>query len=208
MRRKLIPYLHQLVLVKGWVDCWEDFDFTKSRRVCVKQPTIKVADKNSLFANQKMVSTEHHINLFIPHEYLGDYEAHFITHAPISFSGVVVEYSRRNGTIDYGISASPQHRFLIDLERLCLAVADISRRMPLAPSTLAFYEQAALPQVLALQERLKAAGNSLLTFDKTQNEYEVILEKVLYIITRARNGILFQTSNRQNRRRIGRKFFN
>lgn len=175
MRTKLIPHLHQLVLCKGWIDGWEDFASTNSRRVCVKQPTIKVADKNVLFANQKVIATEHHINLFIPYELLGQYEAHFITHAPISFSGVVVEYQRRNGSVDYGITATPQQRLQLDLERLSLAVADIGRASPFNHSTLTFYEHTALPQVLALEERLEQAGNALPTFDKTYEEYKNLL---------------------------------
>lgn len=204
MRTNLIPHLHQLVLVKGWVYGWEDFPSTSTRRVGVKQPTIRVADASLLYEEQELVSTEHHINLFIPFHQLGEYEPHFIAHSPISFSGVVVEYTRRNGTVDYGISASPQHRLLNDLERLCLAVRSISTQAPFAPSTLAFYEQTALPQVIALQQRVKEAGNALLTFHKTQSEYEELLEKMLFVIKKAINEISFQTSNRENRRKIGK----
>ena len=178
MRSALVPHLNQLVLGKGWIDSWEDFKSTQTRRVCVKQPTIKIADKHTLFANQQVISTEHHINLFIPYNLLEQYEAQFITHSPISFSGEVVEYQRQNGSVDYGISANPQHRINLDLERLSLALVDIGRAYPFASSTLAFYEHTALPQVRLLQERLEQAGNALPTFEKTYKEYKKMLEEM------------------------------
>ena len=178
MRSALVPHLNQLVLGKGWIDSWEDFKSTQTRRVCVKQPTIKIADKHTLFANQQVISTEHHINLFIPYNLLEQYEAQFITHSPISFSGEVVEYQRQNGSVDYGISANPQHRINLDLERLSLALVDIGRAYPFASSTLAFYEHTALPQVRLLQERLEQAGNALPTFENTYKEYKRMLEEM------------------------------
>ena len=200
MRTKLIPHLHQFVLARGWIDGWKDFSSTNSRRVCVKQPTIKVADKNILFANQKVITKEHHINLFIPYEMLGQYEAHFITHAPISFSGVVVEYQRRNGSVDYGITATPQQHLQLDLERLSLAVEDIGRASPFNHSTLAFYEHTALPQVLALEERLEQAGNALHTFDKTYGEYKSLLLDMRAAISKMVDRINCYTSSREYRR--------
>jgi len=178
MRTALLPHLNQLVLGKGWIDSWEDFKSTQSRRVCVKQPTIKVAEKNTLFANQKVISTEHHINLLIPYQLLEQYEAQFITHSPISFSGEVVEYQRLNGSVDYGITTNPQHRLHLDLERLSLALVGIGRAYPFASTTLAFYEHTALPQVLLLQERLEQAGNALPTFEKTYKQYKQLLEEM------------------------------
>ena len=202
MRTKLSPHLHQIVLARGWIDSWEDFASTNSRRVCVKQPTIKVADKNILFANQKVISTENHINLFIPYELIEQYEAHFITHAPISFSGVVVEYQRRNGSVDYGITATPQQRLQLDLERLSLAVEDLCRTSPFNHSTLAFDEHTALPQVLALEERLEQAGNALPTFDKTYGEYKNLLLDMRVALSKLIERTKCFTSSRAYRRRV------
>jgi hypothetical protein len=200
MRNSLSPFLGELVLCKGWIDSWEDYESTQSRRVCVKQPTIKAADKHTLFINQQVISTEHHLNLFIPLELLGQYEAHFITHAPISFSGVVAEYQRQNGSGDYGITATAQQRLQLDLERLSLAVADIGRASPFKPSTLAFYKHTALPQVLALEERLEQAGNALLTFDKTYEDYRGLLVDMRAAIGKAIVLIECFTSSRAYRR--------
>ena len=200
MRSALVPHLNQLVLGKGWIDSWEDFKGTQTRRVCVKQPTIKIADKHTLFANQQVISTEHHINLFIPYNLLEQYEAQFITHSPISFSGEVVEYQRQNGSVDYGISANPQHRINLDLERLSLALVDIGRAYPFASSTLAFYEHTALPQVRLLQERLEQAGNALPTFEKTYKEYKRMLEEMGRTIEMVIGKVKRHTQTRDYRR--------
>ena len=200
MRSALVPHLNQLVLGKGWIDSWEDFKSTQTRRVCVKQPTIKIADKHTLFANQQVVSTEHHINLFIPYNLLEQYEAQFITHSPISFSGEVVKYQRQHGSVDYGITANQQHRLTLDLERLSLALVDISRASPYTPSTLAFYEHTALPQVRSLQERLEGAGNALPTFEKTYMEYKEQLIVLSEAIETAITRIKCYTTRRKHRR--------
>jgi hypothetical protein len=200
MRTALLPHLNQLILCKGWINSWEDFKSTQTRRVCVKQPTIKVANKNTLFANQQVISTEHHINLFIPYNLLEQYEAHFITHSPISFSGEVVEYQRLNGSVDYGITANPQHRLHLDLERLSLALVDIGRAYPFATTTLAFYEHTALPQIMALEERLEQAGNALLTFEKTYADYKELLVDMRAAIGKAIEHIECYTSSRAYRR--------
>jgi hypothetical protein len=200
MRTALVPHLNQLVLGKGWIDSWEDFKSTKTRRVCVKQPTIKVADKHTLFANQQVVSTEHHINLFIPYNLLEQYEAQFITHSPISFSGEVMEYQRLNGSVDYGITTNPQHRLHLDLERLSLALVDIGRANPFASTTLAFYEHTALPQVRFLQERLEQAGNALPTFEKTYRQYKKMLEGMIETIEMVIAKVKHHTRTRDYRR--------
>ena len=200
MRTALVPHLNQLVLAKGWIDSWEDFKSTQTRRVCVKQPTIKVADKHTLFANQQVISTEHHINLFIPYNLLEQYEAQFITHSPIWFSGEVVEYQRQNGSVDYGISTNPQHRLHLDLERLSLALVDIGKGYPFASTTLAFYEHTALPQVRLLQERLEQAGNALPTFERTYTQYKIMLEEMLGAIEMVVGRVKCYISTRDYRR--------
>ena len=66
-------------------------------RVFVSQPTIKKPDKNKKFENQE-ISTEHHLNLFIKHEDLDDYMTEWEMHSHIGFTGIVNNYTRKNGT--------------------------------------------------------------------------------------------------------------
>ena len=64
MRDKLAPYLSQYVLCKGWIDDWEKIE-DENYRVLIKQTTIKEPNKNVLFDDLKLISVEHHINLFL-----------------------------------------------------------------------------------------------------------------------------------------------
>ena len=74
MRHKLADHLNEYVLCKGWIGGWEDMKECSTRRVFIKQPTIKKADRNTLFAEQDVISTEHHLNLFIKFEDLSQYD--------------------------------------------------------------------------------------------------------------------------------------
>jgi hypothetical protein len=49
MRHKLADHLNEYVLCKGWIGGWEDMEERSTRRVFIKQPTIKKADRNTLF---------------------------------------------------------------------------------------------------------------------------------------------------------------
>jgi hypothetical protein len=56
-----------------------------------------------------------------------------------------------------------------------LALVDIGKTFPFAPSTHAFYERTALPQALALEERLEQTGNALPTFERAYNIHKKVL---------------------------------
>ena len=95
MRTSLSKYLDKFVLCRGWIGDWEDFHHSKTRRITVLQPTIRKPDKDLLFQEQEIISTEHHINLFIPFNDLTNYDIKFFElREPIHFSGVVEHYKR------------------------------------------------------------------------------------------------------------------
>ena len=175
MREALTEYENQLVLCKGWIDSWKDFEGSEIRQVCVKQPTIKVADKNLVFAEQKVIWTEHHINLFIPFEDLTEYKAQFQQHRTISFSGVVKRYTRKNGSTDYGIAAAPQHHLHLDFQRLLLALRSMGFPNSTQPASLHFLQHTAAPQLLVLEQRLEKAGNALPTFEYNYETYKEMI---------------------------------
>ena len=172
MREALAPYQNQLVLCKGWIGTWEDYETTKLRRVIVKQPTIKIADKNLLFEEQQVISTEHHINMFIPFKELSGYKAQFQQYRTISFSGVVKQYTRKNGTTDYGINACPQYNLHLDFQRLLLALRSMGFPNSTQPACLHFLQHTAAPQLLMLERRLEEAGNALPTFEYNYGTYK------------------------------------
>lgn len=208
MREALTEYENQLVLCKGWIDSWKDNEGREIRQVCVKQPTIKVANKNLLFTEQKMISTEHHINLFIPFEDLSEYRAQFQQHRTISFSGVVKRYTRKNGTTDYGIAAAPQHHLHLDLERLLLALRSMNCGNSTTPASLHFLQHTAAPQLLVLEQRLEEAGNALPTFEYSYQTYKEMIARVKKKVEEEIKILSDYLSSRDYRRRSkGRKSF-
>ena len=125
MRTSLAPYLDEYVLCRGWIAGWEDLSEYSTRRVFVSQPTIKKADKNILYKKQEVISTEHHLNLFIRFDDLPNYDtSSFQLKNPINFTGVIEGYTRKDGTKDYGIYANAQSTLPFRIKRLIFAVND------------------------------------------------------------------------------------
>ena len=118
MRTSLAPYLNQFVLCSGWISYWEELPELSTRQVVVSQPTIKKPDRNLLFKDQEVISTEHHLNLFIKHDDLPNYEIIFELNGIINFTGLVEKYTRKEGTNDYGIYADKQSTLPYEIEKL------------------------------------------------------------------------------------------
>ena len=101
MRTNLKPHLGTFVLCKGWIKDWKDIDEKHpQRKVLISQPTIRKPDKDLLFENQPIISTEHHLNLYINKEDLSDYPK-FELNNTLDFSGIIEGYMRSNGSIDF-----------------------------------------------------------------------------------------------------------
>ena len=90
MRTSLSKHLNEFVLCRGWIGVWEDFPYSKTRRITVNQPTITKPNKRLLFKDQEVISTENHLNLFVKFEDLINYDTRFFElNEPIHFSGMV-----------------------------------------------------------------------------------------------------------------------
>jgi len=103
MRDNLAPYIKKFVLCKGWIEDWKEMD-NEITRVYIKHPVIKEPNKDVLFDDLKVISKEHHINLFVKNEQIGESLKRL---EEIYFNGIVSQYRRSNGTIDYGITPLP-----------------------------------------------------------------------------------------------------
>ena len=89
MRTSLSKHLNEFVLCRGWIGVWEDFSYSKTRRITVNQPTITKPNKRLLFKDQEVISTENHLNLFVKFEDLINYNTKFFElRNTIHFSGV------------------------------------------------------------------------------------------------------------------------
>ena len=86
--------------------------------------TVRQPDPELLFKEQQGVSTEHHINLFIPFEDLTKYNTRFFElKEPIHFSGIVERYTRKDGSSDFG-ALTKQSTLPMEIERLKKSVFD------------------------------------------------------------------------------------
>ena len=180
MRHKLADHLYKYVLCRGWIGDWEDIDDCSTRRVFVKQPTIKEANKDLLYDDQETISTEHHLNLFIRYEDLPNYDTIFELNSPIKFSGIIEEYTRANGTIDYGIYATKQSTLHFKLERLLQSVQETMDKQLEAIEQ--DYLKSAIRQVSQLTEELKKGGEQLPTFNRTYEEFHLTLVALGYAL--------------------------
>ena len=108
MRTGLIPHLVSRCSVR--VDClMEGPGGTLYRQVVVKNPTIRKADRNLRFEKQTLLTKEDHLNLFIEHKDLPNYDATFQLHASIQFSGVVQDYVGQTDPLTTGSMRETKH---------------------------------------------------------------------------------------------------
>lgn len=183
MRSKLENHIGEYVLCKGWIGGWEDMPECSTRRLYIKQPTIKIANPNLLYEEQQVISTEHHLNLFIKYEDLKDYESTYQLHTPINFAGFIQQYTRGNGTIDYGVYPAKQSTLHFRLERLIQSIQET-----LAPSIGEIdltYLESASKQVEVLQKELEEFGNNLPTFNRTQDDFLLVLGALSWGISKS-----------------------
>ena len=173
MRQRLAEHLNEYVLCKGWIGGWEDMKECSTRRVFIKQPTIKKADRNKLFSNQEVISTEHHLNLFIKYEHLSQYDTIWELNQTIQFAGVVEQYTRSNGTTDYGIYGTEQSTISFQLERFIQSIKETTEKDP-DKIDLPFLEQQVI-RLMELAKEVDEAEHRLPTFTKTYEDYIDIL---------------------------------
>ena len=106
MRSALSSHLNEFVLCRGWISFWEEIPEYSTRRVVVSQPTIKKADINLLYKDQKFISTEHHLNLFIKHEDLPNYEIVFELNEIINFIKLLLSIFNSEEDLSWSIKVS------------------------------------------------------------------------------------------------------
>ena len=207
MRTKLSQHKNEYILGKGWISNWEQLDKTKFR-MTVSNPILKKANKNVLFENQAVISKEHHINFFIDlasEEYEGD-EFPYQMYDCICFAGRINEYTRKDGTKDFGVYTVPQSMLeynLCEMNRLITFV----RNQHSEASTQMLYclEKQIVQRVAQLEIELETAGNLLPTFKKTYAEYRTLIDMWKFYLVKIIKRIRCIHSNRAMRRQYGVK---
>ena len=197
MRTGLIPHLGQQVLCKGWIASWEDYQGLPTRRLVVSNPVIRRPDRNLRFEDQVLLSREHHLNLFIRHQDLPQYDTTFQLHEPIQFSGVVQEYRRADGTTDFGVYAGRQSTLPFEIQKLRIAVDQSSigeRRLE------ELFRDTLIPQAEQLLEDLEEGGRGS-TFRGTYRTYKEQLKELIRDMRWVMVHIHSRTFRRRHRRR-------
>ena len=198
MRNALAPHRNQFILAEGWIDFWNDFD--DCRRVLVKQPTIRIPNKEILFNKQEIISTEHHLNLFIPFNHLINFNTIFERHNKISFSGYINYYTRSDGSKDYAINTDEQSTILFELEQICSAIVDLFDSKSLLTFDDTYLTTCALPKLNELEIRLESYGNNLPTFQHTYKWYKETIDYVRRVVDTGLKSNQTINSNRAFRR--------
>ncbi len=186
MRTSLAPYLNDFVLCRGWIAFWEELKEHATRRVVISQATIKKADKDLLYEKQEVISTEHHLNLFIKHEDLPNYEMIFELNEIINFTGVVEEYTRTDGSRDYGIYANKQSTLPFEIEKLRKGFDEALNSIEDFEKSLEYLKNYAKPKTRELLLRFKeiedGGKNNFPTFHKTLKGYATVLADLYFSI--------------------------
>ena len=201
MRTKLKELSNQYVMCKGWIDGWWDLE-NGQRRLLIKNPIIKKPNKDLLFDNQELLSKEHHLNLFIKKTNFRYYLSIFEKLEPIYFSGRVQQYTRSDGSKDFGIYPIKQSLIHQKLHDRIEDLDEIERNCPnvYTKEFLYYLEFKRKPLVLDLLEELEEIGDLLPTFFHTYKEYKKKLTTDLICCKSDISSLRKISSSRRSRR--------
>ena len=201
MRDKLAPHLNEFVLCKGWIEDWKSVD-ENITQVYIKNPLIKEANKNVLFDDLKLISKEHHINLFLEKEHSQDLRRL----EEIFFNGVISQYTRSNGTKDYGINPEPFSSLHTEIDALFDDMEVNFKKKPkdlITKGTLITYELKLSPRLDKVQKKVEEAGDKLPTFYYTFSQYKEMIKELTDELKERIKFIRHICSNRKLRRQFG-----
>ena len=201
MRDKLAPHLNEFVLCKGWIEDWKSVD-ENITQVYIKNPVIKEANKNVLFDDLNLISKEHHINLFLEKEHSQDLRRL----EEIFFNGVISQYTRSNGTKDYGIKPEPFSSLHTEIDALFDDLEVNFKKRPkdfVTKGTLITYELKLSPRLDKVQKKVEEAGDKLPTFYYTFSQYKEMIKELTDELKERIKFIRHICSNRKLRRQFG-----
>ena len=201
MRDKLAPHLNEFVLCKGWIEDWKSVD-ENITQVYIKNPLIKEANKNVLFDDLNLISKEHHINLFLEKEHSQDLRRL----EEIFFNGVISQYTRSNGTKDYGIKPEPFSSLHTEIDALFDDLEINFKKRPkdfVTKGTLITYELKLSPRLDKVQKKVEEAGDKLPTFYYTFSQYKEMIKELTDELKERIKFIRHICSNRKLRRQFG-----
>ena len=198
MRVDLAKYINQYVLCKGWITDWEQMN-DNTFRAYIEKPLIKKPNKNAVWEELETLSREHHINLFLPYNI--EKGNPYNRYACVTFAGYIKQYTRSDGTTDYGvypIAQSTLHKELLEMDDYINAVTD--EFSTTSVETLIHLEKNVKPYILHLEEELEDAGDLLPTFYHNYDFYKKEIKEWKDIVSHLCKIIRTIHSNRRLRR--------
>lgn len=202
MRTALMPYENQFVLAKGWITDWKDDEQTQKRRVFVSNVKVKKADKYLSFNNQILISEEDHLNFFVPMDHLPYIPCEKYT--CLALAGFVHKYTRKNGSIDYGINLIDQSLAEDRIIEVCERAKAMTSVKFLTPQSLVML-QSLKKQIVECEKELESAGDLLPTFYSSYPEYKRLISTLAHCFEKGISIINSICSNRALRRKNGIK---
>ena len=145
------------------------------------------------------LSREHHINLFLPYNIKNGNP--YKRYACVTFAGYIKQYTRSDGTTDYGvypIAQSTLHQELLEMNDYINAVTD--EFSTTSVETLMHLEKNVKPYILHLEEELEDAGDLLPTFYHNYDFYKKEIKEWKEMVSHLCKIIRTIHSNRRLRR--------
>ena len=193
-----MPYKNQYVLAKGWITDWKDYEKTQIRRVYVSNIAIKRPDKNLTFENQELISKEDHLNFFIPFEYVPYTPCEKYT--CLGLAGCITEYTRKDGSIDYGLKPIAQSIIEDSIASVCERARLMTNEKVLTPKTLMTL-YSLNQQMVDCDKQLEEVGDLLPTFYRTYADYKKDIKAMIKVFEEGISLINSICSNRAMRRK-------
>ena len=191
----------------GWIADWDSNDETNTRRICVSNVTVTKPDRMLIFEKQEVIGKLDHLNIFCNKSANPSNDSE--KYHKIAFSGTVIQYTRKDGSTDYGIQQVCQTPFS---KMLDVVENDLSSLATYSDNKAENYFQflRTIEFLSSIEYAIDLLGNYLPTFDCNYPDYKARIGELLSGLHSAVQRIKVICSNRQMRRscKISRKLAN
>jgi len=199
MRSSLSAFQNSLLMCSGRILHWKDRPELNSRQVTIGNPVFKIPDPSRHFSELEIAGKEDHVNLFVPYEHLPSYDIQFVLNEKIFFVGYVNNYTRRDGSSDFGIASITQFPIARKIEKLNSQMQDVC--MYPCSNSLVLLHDIILPEVNDLLLQVEVLGDRLPTF--TYSKGQVLRE--LHALKDDASRLCKAMQSRRFRRKYGKK---
>jgi hypothetical protein len=197
MRNLIKPYLGSFVHCMGWISDWGDNDETNTRRICISNVTVTKPNRMLTFERQEVIGKLDHLKFFCNKSANPSKDSE--KYNKIAFSGTVIQYTRKDGSTDYGIQQVCQTPFS---EMLDVVENDLSFLATYSGNKAENYFRflQTIEFLSSIEYAVDLLGDYLPTFDCNYHDYKARIGELLLGLQSAVRRIKVICSNRQMRR--------